>query len=134
MFVQNPLNTRYLETIYRTGDLAFYQEKAGLCFAGRKDFQIKHMGHRIELEEIEAVLNSYPLIERACCVFDDEKNKITAFYVGNMNEREISIRMRESLPVYMIPSGFCPLPELPVTPNGKMDRKKLLEMGKGKQP
>ncbi|ADL05182.1 amino acid adenylation domain-containing protein [Lacrimispora saccharolytica] len=134
VFVQNPLNTRYLETIYRTGDLAFYQEKAGLCFAGRKDFQIKHMGHRIELEEIEAVLNSYPLIERACCVFDDEKNKITAFYVGNMNEREISIRMRESLPVYMIPSGFCPLPELPVTPNGKMDRKKLLEMGKGKQP
>ena len=133
-FVQNPLNTRCLETIYRTGDLAFYHESGELSFAGRKDFQIKHMGHRIELEEIEAVLNTYPLIERACCVFDEEKNRITAFYVGNMEGRELSIRMRESLPVYMIPSVFCPLPQLPVTPNGKMDRKKLLEMGKGKQP
>ncbi len=133
-FVQNPLNTRYLETIYRTGDLAFYQEHGELCFAGRKDFQIKHMGHRIELEEIEAILNSYPLIERACCVFDEEKSRITAFYVGAMEGKEISIRMRESLPVYMIPSAFCPLRELPVTANGKLDRKKLLEMGKGKQP
>ncbi|WP_024294535.1 amino acid adenylation domain-containing protein [Lacrimispora indolis] len=133
-FVQNPLNTRYLETIYRTGDLAFYDENGELCFAGRKDFQIKHMGHRIELEEIEAALNSCPLIERACCVFDEEKNRILAFYVGDMKEKEISVEMRKSLPVYMIPSVFCPLRSLPVTANGKMDRKKLLEMEKGKQP
>ena len=130
-FVQNPLNTHSLETIYRTGDLAFYEENGELCFAGRKDFQIKHMGHRIELEEIEAVINSYPLIQRACCVFDEEKSRIGAFYVGEMEGREISVRMRESLPVYMIPSAFYPLPELPVTANGKIDRKKLLEMCKG---
>ncbi|MDR0924374.1 MAG: D-alanine--poly(phosphoribitol) ligase, partial [Hungatella sp.] len=133
-FVQNPLHTHCLETIYRTGDLAFYHENGELCFAGRKDFQIKHMGHRIELEEIETVINSYPLIQRACCVFDEEKNRIIAFYVGDMEGREISVGMRESLPIYMIPSAFYPLPELPVTANGKMDRKKLLELCKGKRP
>lgn len=132
-FVQNPLNTHYLEVIYRTGDLAFYQEDGELCFAGRKDFQIKHMGHRIELEEIESVLNRYPLIERACCVFDEAKNRIAAFYVGDMEGKEISVEMRKTLPVYMIPSAFYPLEELPVTANGKIDRKKLLEMCGGKQ-
>ncbi|MDR1549708.1 MAG: amino acid adenylation domain-containing protein [Hungatella sp.] len=133
-FVQNPLNTHCLETIYRTGDLAFYHENGELCFAGRKDFQIKHMGHRIELEEIETVINSYPLIQRACCVFDEEKNRVIAFYVGDMEGREISVGLRESLPIYMIPSAFYSLPELPVTANGKMDRKKLLELCKGKRP
>ena len=52
-FVQNPLNDRYMETIYRTGDLGYYSEDGELFFSSRKDFQIKHMGHRIELGEIE---------------------------------------------------------------------------------
>jgi non-ribosomal peptide synthetase component F len=129
-FVQNPLNPHYPELIYRTGDLAFYDEYNKLYFAGRKDFQIKHMGHRIELEEIEMALNGYSLIERACCVFDAQKNKITAFYVGTMEGKEISGKMRETLPVYMIPTVFHSLPELPITANGKVDRKKLLEMCK----
>lgn len=127
-FVQNPLNTHYLETVYRTGDLAFYNEKGELCFAGRKDFQIKLMGHRIELEEIELTMNSYPDIQRACCVFDTAKNRITAFYVGSMEGKQIAGRMKESLPSYMIPTAFFSLPELPLTANGKIDRKKLLEM------
>ncbi len=125
-FVQNPLNTHYLETIYRTGDLAFYNEGGELMFAGRKDFQIKHMGHRIELEEIELIINSYPDIQRACCVFDTAKNRIAAFYVGSMEGKEIQQKMQESLPVYMIPTIFYSLPELPITANGKIDRKKLL--------
>ncbi len=129
-FVQNPLNPHYPELIYRTGDLAFYDEYNKLYFAGRKDFQIKHMGHRIELEEIEMALNGYSLIERACCVFDAQKNRITAFYVGTMEGKEISGKMRETLPVYMIPTVFHSLPELPITANGKVDRKKLLEMCK----
>jgi amino acid adenylation domain-containing protein len=127
-FVQNPLNNNYLELIYRTGDLAFYNENKELCFAGRKDFQIKHMGHRIELEEIEMAMNSYPSMERACCVFDEKRNRITAFYVGTMEGKELSEKMRSTLPSYMIPTGFHPLTELPITPNGKIDRKKLLEM------
>lgn len=127
-FVQNPLHSHYMETVYRTGDLAFYNENGELCFAGRKDFQIKHMGHRIELEEIEAVINSYPGVQRACCVFDTAKNRINAFYTGTMDGKEIALKMRDSLPPYMIPTAFFPLSQLPVTANGKLDRKKLLEM------
>lgn len=127
-FIQNPLNQNYLELIYRTGDLAFYNEDNDLCFAGRKDFQIKHMGHRIELEEIEMAINSFSPIERACCVFEEKRNRITAFYVGSMEGKELSEQMRKSLPSYMIPTAFRTLTEFPITPNGKIDRKKLLEM------
>jgi amino acid adenylation domain-containing protein len=127
-FIQNPLNQNYLELIYKTGDLAFYNEDNNLCFAGRKDFQIKHMGHRIELEEIEMAINSFSPIERACCVFEEKRNRITAFYVGSMEGKELSEQMRKSLPSYMIPTAFRTLTEFPITPNGKIDRKKLLEM------
>lgn len=127
-FIQNPLNQNYLELIYKTGDLAFYNEDNDLCFAGRKDFQIKHMGHRIELEEIEMAINSFSPIERACCVFEEKRNRITAFYVGSMEAKELSEQMRKSLPSYMIPTAFRTITEFPITPNGKIDRKKLLEM------
>jgi amino acid adenylation domain len=131
-FVQNPLNSHYIELIYRTGDYAFYDADGNLCFAGRKDFQIKHMGHRIELEEIELVLNSYPEIQRACCIFDSNSNRITAYYVGNMEVKQIQCKMLESLPAFMIPNSFCSMSELPLTNNGKIDRKKLLSMSGGK--
>lgn len=127
VFVQNPINTQYRETIYKTGDLAFYNENRDLCFAGRKDFQIKYMGHRIELEEIEAILNSYSNIQRACCIFDSDKNKIVAFYVGNGEKKEIHKKMSESLPPYMIPREFHLINQMPITENGKIDRKKLIE-------
>lgn len=64
-FTDNPLQPMWHETIYRTGDLAYYGEDGMLYFAGRKDFQIKHMGHRIELEEIESVLGSVSTVEHA---------------------------------------------------------------------
>lgn len=54
--------------MYRTGDLAYYNERDELCFATRKDFQIKHMGHRIELGEIEAAMDKVPEIVRSCCI------------------------------------------------------------------
>ena len=54
-----PLNTRYMETIYRTGDLGYYNEKHELCFSSRKDFQIKHMGHRIELVRLRHPLSKF---------------------------------------------------------------------------
>lgn len=127
-FVQNPLNSYYIEPIYRTGDFAFYNKEGNLCFAGRKDFQIKHMGHRIELEEIELIINSYPDIQRTCCIFDTVKNRIAAFYVGSMEAKQIQSKMRSSLPAYMIPTVFYSLPELPITANGKIDRKKLLAL------
>ncbi|WMJ86931.1 amino acid adenylation domain-containing protein [Anaerocolumna sp. MB42-C2] len=125
VFIQNPLNPHYMELIYRTGDLAFYNKDGDLCFAGRKDFQIKHMGHRIELEEIELIINSYPGILRSSCLYDTSRNRIIAFYSGNIEKKQLQSKMMESLPAYMIPAVFFPLPELPVTENGKIDRKKL---------
>jgi Non-ribosomal peptide synthetase modules and related proteins len=127
-FTQNPLNPYYIEPIYRTGDLAYYNGDHDLCFGGRKDFQIKHMGHRIELEEIELIINSFDKITRACCVFDNVKNRIVAFYIGNMDDAQIRVKMQESVPTYMIPSQFIRLEELPISQNGKIDRKILLEM------
>lgn len=130
-FVQNPLNPYYPETIYRTGDLAFYNEAGELCFAGRKDFQVKHMGHRIELEEVEAVLSSFPGLQRACCAYDGERKKIIAFYVGVMDKKEIQLRLQGLLPVFMIPNVYLPMPEFPLTANGKIDRKQLFALYKG---
>lgn len=132
-FVQNPLNTDYMETIYRTGDLGYYDENKNLCFTGRKDFQIKYMGHRIELEEIETAINGTQKIQRACCVFDSIKNRIIAYYVGNIDPKELKKSLYDKLPVYMVPSVFNQLEELPITANGKIDRKKLLQIGGAKK-
>ena len=73
-------------------------------------------------------MNSYPEISRACCAFDSEKNRLAAFYCGDLDKKELLKRMRETLPSYMIPSLCIPVLHIPVTANGKMDRKKLLEM------
>ena len=130
-FVQNPLNCTYPETVYRTGDLAYYNTDGDLVFAGRKDFQIKHMGHRIELEEIERSMGSCQGVVRACCVFDAKRNRIVAFYVGETEKDALYAELAAKLPVYMIPSVFHKMESLPVTPNGKLDRKLLLSMNGG---
>lgn len=130
-FVQNPLNRTYPETVYRTGDLAYYNTDGDLVFAGRKDFQIKHMGHRIELEEIERSMGSCQGVVRACCVFDAKRNRIVAFYVGETEKDALYGELAAKLPVYMIPSVFNKMESLPVTPNGKLDRKLLLSMNGG---
>lgn len=128
VFVQNPLNDRYLEPIYRTGDLAYYNERGELCFATRKDFQIKHMGHRIELGEIEAAMEKVEEVERSCCLFDEEKNKIVAFYQGQIERRPLARQLSAYLPAFMVPNIFRQVEGLPVTKNGKIDRKALKAM------
>ena len=124
-FVQNPLNTCYQETIYRTGDLACYGRDGLLYFNGRKDFQIKHMGHRIELGEIEAALETVEGVDRAVCLFLEEKNKIAAFYEGSAVKRDIAVGLEHLLPRYMFPALYRNLTELPRTKNGKVDRQAL---------
>lgn len=128
-FVQNPLHHYYRDIIYKTGDLGYWNENKELVFSGRKDFQIKYMGHRIELEEIEKVISEY--VERVCCLF--LKEKIYCFYVGNIDKKEIHHRIKEALPVYMIPSRFVKLDEFPLTKNGKIDRQKLSQELGGKK-
>lgn len=125
-FVANPLSPDYPETIYRTGDLASYGGDGLFYFAGRKDFQIKHMGHRIELEEIEHALAAIPEIEGAACFYDREKNKVVACYIGIDDKKYLITAMKKKVPDYMVPNVFCKVDMLPLNKNGKTD-KKLLE-------
>jgi len=121
-FVQNPLNTSYRETIYRTGDIVRYNEYGEIMYLSRKDFQIKHMGYRIELGEIETALISVPGVDNGCCLYDSENMKINCFYVGTVVEDELREQLKTKLPPYMVPDKFVVLQTLPQTANGKIDR------------
>ena len=124
-FVQNPLNDRYPELMYRTGDLAELREDGQYYFAARKDFQIKHMGHRIELEEIETFMNALDGVTRASCLFDMTRNKIVACYMGEIDKAAVIEGLKKDLPKYMIPNIFLPMESLPLNKNGKIDRQAL---------
>lgn len=115
------------ERMYRTGDVGTYGEDGNLYFCGRTDFQIKHMGHRIELEEVERTLVSVPGVDKGCCVFDQAKNRIVGFYVGDQESVQIRRAMKRKLPSYMIPNKLVRRESIPLTKNGKMDRSLLLK-------
>ena len=87
VFIQNPTNMNWLENMYKTGDLAYVNDDGEIIFAGRKDFQIKRLGHRIELGEIENVILSIQEVQNACCIYDKNNNEIIAIYCGDI-ERE----------------------------------------------
>ena len=125
VFVQNPLNDAYPENIYRTGDLGRYNERGELVFVSRKDHQVKHMGHRVELGEIEVNVNMIEGVKSACCVYDEEGKKIVLFYVGEASQKEVAATLRERLPRYMLPNHIEVLETMPLTTNGKIDRKFL---------
>lgn len=126
-FVQNPVNDRYKEPLYRTGDIAYYRPDGNLVYAGRKDFQIKHMGHRIELGEIETNIGAVSDVDRACCIYNEGKKEIIAFYTGNAPKAAIVSELKKKMIQYMMPKKYINLSEMPVTKNGKIDRKKLKE-------
>ena len=128
-FTQNPLNPCYPERIYRTGDLGRLDEEGNIYFCGRKDFQIKYLGHRIELEEIEWAINQLPGIVRCCCVFDEKKSRLYGFYTGDVSKAELYIMLKEQLPEFMIPTALRPVDTIPLTANGKADRKALAAYG-----
>ncbi len=122
-FTPNPLHDRYPETIYRTGDLGKINDRGELIFLGRKDSQIKHMGHRIELGEIEAAALSLEGVHNACCVYSD--HKICLYYTGRVARSVLSAWLKERLPRYMLPQVLTALDTMPLTPNGKIDRNTL---------
>lgn len=128
VFVQNPLNQSYPELIYRTGDLAYIDERGLIMFKGRKDSLIKHMGYRIELGEIEHLLvNKLKLVKNCCAVYDYANKAIVLFYEGKENISAVDIRKKLVLevPKYMIPTRYEYVEELPRNTNGKIDRSKL---------
>lgn len=127
-FMQNPNVKNYIEYIYRTGDLAYYNESEELIFNGRKDFQIKYLGHRIELEEIDKAIMEYEEVVRSCTIFDEKKSKVYGFYIGNIDKKDLHAKLKSVLPAYMIPTVLIQMEEFPMTKNGKIDRKKLMEL------
>lgn len=133
VFVQNPLNQYYHERIYRTGDIGMQNERGELVFLSRKDHQIKHMGHRIELGEIEVHVNRIEGVRSACCIYDKEKEKITLFYTGDIEAKELVVSLRKTLPRYMAPNLVYVLEEMPLTANGKIDRVMLRNMAQSKR-
>lgn len=127
-FTQNPLNPHYPETVYRTGDIGRLNERGELVFISRKDSQIKNMGHRIELGEIESCACLCGGVESACCVFIKEKSKLYLYYMGTADEKSVQKHLRKELPRYMVPTKLYRMQTLPLLPNGKIDRKSLIDM------
>ena len=129
VFVQNPLHSLYHDMIYRTGDMVKYNERGELVFCTRKDFQIKHMGNRIEMGEIEAAVNSIDGITNAACIYDNDAKKIVLFYTTiDGKELDIVNSIKNKVPKYMFPNVIHFLKEMPYNMNGKIDRLVLKEM------
>ena len=122
-FIQNPLNNKYPETIYKTGDIVKYNEKGELIFLHSKDFQIIHMGYRIELGEIEKIVNSIEEVLNCACIYDEKESKIVLFYQSNqLGEKQVSSQLRKMLLPYMMPNKIIQLIKMPYNQNGKIDR------------
>ena len=128
-FIQNPKVKSYRDIIYRTGDIV-YEKNNVLWFAGRIDNQIKHMGYRIELEEIEAALNGFFYINQTAVLYkrvNVNYGKIIAYVASkkDISEQEIRIDLSYVLPKYMVPDVIKIIDQLPKNANGKVDKKKL---------
>ncbi|HKX28592.1 MAG TPA: amino acid adenylation domain-containing protein [Blastocatellia bacterium] len=118
--------------LYRTGDLVRYRPDGNLEFLGRRDDQIKLRGYRIELGEIERVLDQHPKIRGAAVVVredDPGRKRLVAYLVMEAESAEelkgLRTYLKERLPDYMVPSSVVRLDKMPLTPNGKLDRKAL---------
>ena len=116
--------------MYKTGDIARWNERGEIEFLGRKDHQIKIRGLRVELEEVEACLREYPGIVSgviSSLTLSETVMMLVAYYVsaGEIDSQTLKVHLKRALPAYMIPAHFMRLSELPFTGSGKIDRKKL---------
>lgn len=127
-FVQNPLQSYYPEIIYRTGDLVFFNSFGEIEFAGRKDFQIKHMGYRIELGEIETAALGMDEVVNVCVLYDEKEKQIVLFYEGNTDDKKLRQYLGTVIPKYMLPKLYKKIHTFPYNDNGKIDRKRLSEI------
>ena len=126
-FIQNPLNDKYRDRIYRTGDLVYEAEDGNIIFLGRADSQIKLRGNRIELGDIEAAAAAMDDIKSCCAMFDHEKEEIYLFLETDASivPRKFNMELKKLIPAYMAPQRIITLPAFPHTPSGKIDRQGL---------
>lgn len=131
-FVLSPAHQFFKETMYRTGDLVRVDPGDGrLHILGRKDNQIKHMGYRIELEEIEAAMHCLDYVSEAAAIHvnDGRYSRIIAVLAGDrtVGDERIRADLRNLLPEYMVPTAFFREEVLPKNANGKVDRRQIAE-------
>jgi len=134
-FIPDPFSGEGGDRLYRTGDLVRYLEDGEIEYLGRLDQQVKVRGHRIELGEIEAVLSQHEGVRQSVVIAREDTPglKQLVAYVVSETERgeqgvsstELRSHLKEKLPDYMIPSFFVAMEEIPLTPNGKVDRRGL---------
>jgi len=131
-FIPDPFGAEPGGRLYRTGDEVRYLRDGLLEYRDRLDRQVKVRGFRIELGEIEAALEECPLIDRAAVVAGEERlggSRLVAYVAprngASIDPREAQAFLRERLPDYMVPYTFLVLPALPLTQNGKVDRRAL---------
>lgn len=132
-FVQNPRHARYADIGYRTGDLVQRDANGWLHFRGRADYQIKHMGYRIELEEIEAAFNSLAVVKECAVVYQtlgDGLGQILAFVAAHPDtaSEDLLRQVAAIVPPYMVPRRVVLIDLLPKNANGKIDRGAFLGM------
>ncbi|PRO40486.1 non-ribosomal peptide synthetase [Bacillus sp. LLTC93] len=120
------------ERLYRTGDLAYFREDGLIEYAGRVDDQVKIRGHRIELTEIEAHLLVHPGVKQAALIADHDETNHTRLLAYITCEDEwkdkldvIKSGLKERLPAYLLPHELIRLDNLPLTTNGKVDKRQL---------
>jgi amino acid adenylation domain-containing protein len=130
-FIPDPFNGTPGARLYRTGDVARYLPGGELEFHGRADQQVKIRGFRIEPGEIEVVLSTHPAVNQAIVTAGEDaggERRLVAYVAGaetNATAGELKAFLRERLPQYMAPSVFVFLDALPLTPSGKIDRRRL---------
>jgi len=123
-FIQNPLNDKYREYIYLTGDVCYKNERGEIIYCGRKDSQIKHNGYRIELGEIENAVLASKIVDNCCVIYDHAEKKIVLFYEAKEEIKLVDFRKAISshVPRYMLPSDYLWEKSLKRNQNGKIDR------------
>ena len=128
-FIPNPFGKREGERLYRTGDVVRYLNNGTIEFIGRADNQVKVRGYRIELEEIEAVLEQHAGIKQAAVVVTEAESgaRLEGYVVSEegLRSRDVKTYLSERLPEYMVPEVIVTLEELPINAHGKVDRKAL---------
>ena len=132
-FIQNPRHNDYADIGYRTGDLVRRDSRGWLHFKGRADFQIKHMGYRIELEEIEAALGTLPGVRECAVIYQrlgDGLGQILGYAAVEavVPSGELVKKVAAIVPPYMVPRRITVMDSLPKNANGKIDRVALLKL------